>query len=131
MAEPPKAPLTVNMRTAITLLEVFVVAVVLAFVVTVASGTLEMQALAAGLPVIAFDIEGVREPFGTGVLSNYLIPVGDAKGLADSLAQVMDDSKLRETLGEAARKRAEQACAIEVRVKRIESILAELVRAAA
>jgi hypothetical protein len=62
MAEPPKAPLTVNMRTAITLLEVFVVAVVLAFVVTVASGTLEMQALAAGLiiPIILLSVVFIR-----------------------------------------------------------------------
>ena len=62
MAEPPKAPLTVNMRTTITLLEVFVVAVVLAFVVTVASGTLEMQALAAGLiiPIILLSVVFIR-----------------------------------------------------------------------
>jgi glycosyltransferase involved in cell wall biosynthesis len=88
-----------------------------------------LQALASGLPVIAFDIEGVREPLGTGVLSTYLIPVGDANNLADSLAVLAGEPNLRMKLGEAARKRAEQACTIEARVKRIESILSELVRA--
>jgi len=50
------------MRTTITLLEVFVIAVVLAFVVTVASGTLEMQVLAAGLiiPIILLSVVFIK-----------------------------------------------------------------------
>ena len=55
-------PLSVNMRTAIGLLELFVVAVVLAFLVTVASGTFEIQALAVGLitPIIILSLVFIR-----------------------------------------------------------------------
>jgi hypothetical protein len=62
MADSRREPLTVNMRTAITLLEVFVIAVVLAFAVTIASGTLEMQALAAGLiiPIILLSVVFIK-----------------------------------------------------------------------
>ncbi len=41
--------LSVNMKTAIGLLELFVIAIVLAFVATVTTGTMVMQVLAAGL----------------------------------------------------------------------------------
>jgi|GEM_PF-2025947 len=54
--------LSVNMRTATALLEIFVVAVVLAFIVTVSTGTFEMQILAAGLiiPIIILSLVFVR-----------------------------------------------------------------------
>ncbi len=50
------------MRTATPLLEVFVFAIVLAFLVTVATGTFEMRALAAGLiiPIIALSLAFVH-----------------------------------------------------------------------
>ena len=50
------------MRTATVVLEVFVVAVVLAFIVTLSTGTLEMQVLAAGLvvPIIILSLLFVR-----------------------------------------------------------------------
>ena len=54
--------LSVTMRTATLLLEIFVVAVVLAFLVTVSTGTFEMQILAAGLivPIIILSLVFVR-----------------------------------------------------------------------
>jgi hypothetical protein len=53
---------TVGMRAATALLEVFVVAIVLALLVTVSKGTLEMQALAAGVvtPIIVLSLVFVR-----------------------------------------------------------------------
>jgi hypothetical protein len=50
------------MRAATALLEVFVVAIVLALLVTVSKGTLEMQALAAGVvtPIIVLSLVFVR-----------------------------------------------------------------------
>jgi peptidoglycan/LPS O-acetylase OafA/YrhL len=51
-------PLSVNMRTAIALLEVFVVAIILAFAVTFTTGTAEMRYLSVGLitPIIALSL---------------------------------------------------------------------------
>jgi glycosyltransferase involved in cell wall biosynthesis len=90
-----------------------------------------LQAMSSGLPVIAFDIEGVRDPMGPDVQSMQLIPVGDVKVFSDSLALLAGDAARRKMLGEAARERAVQACDIEARVKRIEGILAGLVRSPA
>jgi len=39
-------PLSVNMKTAIGLLEIFVIAIILAFLATVTTGTIVMQVLA-------------------------------------------------------------------------------------
>ena len=54
--------LSVNMKAATALLEIFVVAIVLAFMVTVSTGTFEMQILAAGLvvPIIILSLVFVR-----------------------------------------------------------------------
>ncbi len=87
-----------------------------------------LQGMACGLPVAAFDIAGIREPMGTGEQSAHLVPVGDEKRLADSLALLASDENLRKTLGRASRTRAEQACSLTARVTRIEGILSELVR---
>ncbi|HUK74716.1 MAG TPA: hypothetical protein VLU99_02905 [Nitrososphaerales archaeon] len=53
---------SLTMRAATAVFEVFVVAVVAAFVITVAAGTLEMQVLATGLvaPMIAISLFLVR-----------------------------------------------------------------------
>lgn len=51
---PDSEPLSVNMRAAIGLLEVFTVAIILAFIVTFTTGTSEMQVLSVALitPII-------------------------------------------------------------------------------
>jgi glycosyltransferase involved in cell wall biosynthesis len=63
-----------------------------------------LEAMAAGVPVIATDIPGNRDlitPGETGVL----IPVGDRTGLAQSSHQLLEDPTLCRRLGEAARDR--------------------------
>ena len=54
--------LSISMRTATALLEVFVFAIVLAFLVTVSTGTSEMQLLAVGLiiPIIVLSLVFIR-----------------------------------------------------------------------
>jgi peptidoglycan/LPS O-acetylase OafA/YrhL len=50
--------LTVNMRTAIILLEIFVVAIIVAFAVTFTTGTAEMQTLSVGFisPILVLSL---------------------------------------------------------------------------
>ena len=59
---PNEPSLTVNMRAAVALLELFVAAIVLAFAVTVATGTSEMRVLAVVLvvPIAALGLAFVR-----------------------------------------------------------------------
>jgi hypothetical protein len=55
---PAGPPLTTNMKSAVALLAVFAVTIVLAFSITIATGTAEMRMLAVGaiVPITALDL---------------------------------------------------------------------------
>jgi glycosyltransferase involved in cell wall biosynthesis len=63
-----------------------------------------MEAMMAGVPVVASDISGNRDlviPGETG----YLVPVGDRAALARQATKILDDRDLARRLGEAGRSR--------------------------
>jgi glycosyltransferase involved in cell wall biosynthesis len=61
-----------------------------------------LEALAMGLPVVAFDDEAVAESLGgTGVL----VPRGDVDGLADAIHQALTDRESSRLLGRRAQRR--------------------------
>lgn len=64
-----------------------------------------IEAMMAGLPVVATNIRGSREEIVEGV-TGFLTPVGDADALASALRQLVGDSALRRRFGEAGRIRA-------------------------
>jgi glycosyltransferase involved in cell wall biosynthesis len=66
-----------------------------------------LEAMAAGLPLVATDIPGCREAVVDGV-TGLLVPPRDPQALAAALARLIGDAALRARLGEAARARAEQ-----------------------
>jgi phosphatidylinositol alpha-mannosyltransferase len=68
-------------------------------------GIVLVEAMAAGLPVIATDIPGYREVVRDEV-EGILVPPRDPDALARSLAQVLDDVDLGKRLGAAGRQRA-------------------------
>lgn len=60
------------------------------------------EALAAGLPVIAYDcVAGPSDLIQDGY-NGYLIPLFDQKKFAEKLVKLMNDDDLRNTMGEAA-----------------------------
>jgi glycosyltransferase involved in cell wall biosynthesis len=68
--------------------------------------TVVMEAMAAGLPVIAADGGGVPEmviPELTGIL----VPPGDADALASAIRRLIRDDSCRAAMGETARRQAE------------------------
>jgi glycosyltransferase involved in cell wall biosynthesis len=80
-----------------------------------------LSAMSAGLPIAAFDIEGVREilkPEEQGLLSK----VGDASALAQSLARLLSDEGLRRQLGTNARRRAEDEFTLDRYVSRMQEV---------
>jgi glycosyltransferase involved in cell wall biosynthesis len=75
------------------------------------------EAMALAKPVIATNVGGVTDLIENGV-SGLLIPSGDAVSLADKIAQLMKNTKLRERLGQAGRKRIETCFSVDVIAKR-------------
>jgi glycosyltransferase involved in cell wall biosynthesis len=63
-----------------------------------------MEAMSAGVPVVATDIWGNRELVVHGE-TGFLVPVGDRAGLARWAYKILEDSALAKRLGEAGRRR--------------------------
>jgi glycosyltransferase involved in cell wall biosynthesis len=63
-----------------------------------------LEAMRAGLPVVASDVGGVREAVVEGE-TGYLVPRGDVGVLAERLAALLEDPALRKTMGQAGRDR--------------------------
>ena len=61
-----------------------------------------MEAMAAGVPVVATDVPGTRDLVVHGE-TGYLVPVGDRAGFARQTNRLLDDADLARRLGEAGR----------------------------
>jgi glycosyltransferase involved in cell wall biosynthesis len=66
-----------------------------------------LEAMAAGLPVVATRVGGVPELVVDGE-TGLLVPAGDSPGLAAALQRMVDDPALRARLGAAGRARVEK-----------------------
>jgi glycosyltransferase involved in cell wall biosynthesis len=66
-----------------------------------------LEAMAAGLPLVATDIPGCREAVVDGV-TGFLVPPRDPSALAAALAKLIADADLRARFGAAGRTRAEE-----------------------
>lgn len=64
-----------------------------------------LEAMAAGVPVVASAVGGVPELVGDGE-TGLLVPAGDDEALADALRRLLEDPGLRRRFGEAGRARA-------------------------
>lgn len=77
------------------------------FTATIASHPMSLlEGMAAGLPTLAFDIEGVRGLLGDGV-EGFVLPLGDAARVAERLWTLRQDPALCRTLGTAAQQQAQ------------------------
>ncbi len=84
-----------------------------------------MEAMLAGLPVVATDIPGNREliiPSETGLL----IPVGDRAGLARATRYLLEHPGEADRLGQAARRRMQQEFSVERMVQRYARLYEEV-----
>lgn len=85
-----------------------------------------IEAMACGIPVIATDVNGIRDIFNENELSGgIIVPREDPKALALALDRVLDDETLRNQLGKQARKRAEQAFSFETIARQMNGFLFE------
>ena len=84
-----------------------------------------IEALAAGLPVVASNVYGIPELVQDGV-SGILVPEGDASALAGSVAKLAENPELRKRIAVAARQRYEARFTIEESVKKTMTVYDEL-----
>jgi phosphatidylinositol alpha-mannosyltransferase len=68
-------------------------------------GIVLVEAMAAGLPVVASDIPGYREVVRDGV-EGLLVPPRDPRALAEVLDRILGDDELARAMGAAGRERA-------------------------
>ncbi len=66
------------------------------------------EAMAAGLPVVASDVPGLREVVGEGSHAGFLVNPTAPAMVAHGLRTLLEDSELRSTMGENARRQASQ-----------------------
>lgn len=69
-----------------------------------ASGTVFVEAAAAGLAVVGTDVDGVPEMMENGV-TGLLAPLHDQAALTEALRTLIDDPELRDRMGAAGRRR--------------------------
>ena len=84
-----------------------------------------MEAMSAGIPVVASDIPGNRDLVVPGV-TGYLFPVGDRAALTQQTHLLLADADLAKRLGDAGRERMEQEFSIERMVQRHEALYRSL-----
>lgn len=81
-----------------------------------------IEACAASLPIVAFDIGGVREVVRDG-FNGFLVPPGDTARFADRLERLSNDAWLRRSMGNAGRRLAESRFGLEAMASNFESLL--------
>jgi glycosyltransferase involved in cell wall biosynthesis len=80
-----------------------------------------LEAMRAGLPVVASDVGGVAESVNDGV-TGFLVPKGDKAVLADRLMRLLGDVALRQQMGRAGRTMYEREFAFAVMYQRTQKI---------
>jgi glycosyltransferase involved in cell wall biosynthesis len=76
-----------------------------------------LEAMRAGLPLVATDNGGTREAVTDGV-NGYLIPVGNDMAMRGRLTRLLHDSDLRSRFGAASRLRYEADFRVEIKAAR-------------
>ena len=86
-----------------------------------------IEAMLAGLPVVATDVGGVAEVVVDGT-TGILVEPEDPAGLARAVETLVQDAELRRTMGDRGRRRARELFTVELMVSRYEALYHEVVR---
>jgi glycosyltransferase involved in cell wall biosynthesis len=92
-------------------------------------GMVVAEALARGVPVLASDVGGVREPLGSaadGDVPGVLVPPGDPGALADAIADWLGSRQHRDALRRAAAGRRETLPTWESTAEAVAGVLREV-----
>jgi len=83
-----------------------------------------LEAMAAGKPVVASDVGGVREIVDNGV-TGFVVPPKDPEALGKAISSLLLDPVLADRLGHAGRSRAETQCSFDEMMARFQDLYVE------
>lgn len=86
-----------------------------------------VEAMAAGLPVVATSVGGIPEVVQTGA-TGVLVPPGDSVALADAMEELMNNSSKAQFLGQNGRDRATRLFDVSLMVRHHENLYDRLLR---
>jgi glycosyltransferase involved in cell wall biosynthesis len=84
-----------------------------------------LEAMAAGVPVVASDVPGTRDLVESGV-SGYLVAVGNRPGFTRAIHRLLDDASLAERFRHSARARVESCFSVEQMVAQYVDLYSQL-----
>lgn len=84
-----------------------------------------LEAMAANLPVVAFDVDGVGEMVVDGQ-TGFLVPFGDVAAGSAAVRELCNDPSLRARMGEEGRRRARTMFAATSTARQIDNIINRL-----
>ena len=84
-----------------------------------------MEAMAAGLPVVATAADGTTELITDGK-NGWLVDVGDVDALVDKLEFVLSHSEERRAVGHAAAATMRESYSVEAMVERFDRLFSDL-----
>ena len=80
-----------------------------------------IEAASVGRPIVTTDVPGCREVV-THLVNGLLVKPRDAKALASAIEKLADDPKLRKSMGEENRRKAEAQYANEIIINQTQSV---------
>jgi glycosyltransferase involved in cell wall biosynthesis len=84
-----------------------------------------LEAMAAGLPVVATDVGGLSEVVQPGE-TGWLVPPQNVPALADAVSHILAHDEVRRAFGQAGRKRVEQRFSLAAMVQQHEDMFLRL-----
>ena len=85
-----------------------------------------MEAMAAGVPVVAPQIAGISELVEDGV-SGYIVPAGDTVSLTQSIEKLLNDCELRTKFGTAGRNKVEKEFNINLEAEKLYQVMSKAI----
>jgi glycosyltransferase involved in cell wall biosynthesis len=85
-----------------------------------------LEALAAGVPVVATAVGGTPEVIDDGV-HGFLVPAGDAAALAHGIWEALSDEKRRQSMGQRGRQRVQAEFTFAIQARQYQELFARLI----
>ena len=88
--------------------------------------TVNLEAMAAGLPVVTTDVGGAAEAVHDGECG-FVVQPGDERALADAIVRLCKDAPLRKTMGARAREVVRESFGSDVTARRVMNAYQEVI----